>query len=157
MVLRNFRKKKSKFFQKGNVIDNKNFLNFFLIILIFFVFFQEFNIFKNVYNLITKDFNNRVSEAYEKTFFSGYCEGSSHGYLFYLKKKYSKKFGKNEIPRIINNFNGRHEYWVFSNVNAKISEKQIIILNKIEEIDLDNYNLIDENNNRCLFIEKKND
>ncbi len=157
MFLRNFRKKKSKFLKKGKVIDNKIFLSFTLIILIFFVFFQEFNIFKNVYNLINKDYVNRASEAYEKTFFSGYCKGSSHGYLIYLKNKYSKRFDTNKVPKIINNFNGRKEYWVFSNVNAKISKKQIIILNKIEDIDLDNYNLIDENSNGCFFIEKKND
>jgi len=150
-----FNKKKGKFVKKSKIFDNKNFLNFTLIILIFFVFSQEFHVFKNTHDLITKDYYNRATKAYNKTFFSGYCEGSSHGYLFYIKNRYSEKFGENKIPKIINNFNKKKEYWVFSNVNAKINSQQIIILNKIEDIDLDNYHIIDNNNNKCFFVEKK--
>jgi hypothetical protein len=157
MSLTVFRKNKSKFEKKIKKVDNKKFLNFILIILIFFVFSQEFNLFKNTYDLITKNYYNRATRAYEKTFFSGFCKGSSHGYLFYIKNKYSKKFDENKIPKIINNFNEKKEYWVFSNVNAKINNQQIIILNKIDDIDLDKYHIIDNNDNKCFFIEKKND
>lgn len=144
-------------FLKNKKINHKNFLNILIIIIIFFVFVQEFKIFKNINNLVNKDYYNRATDAYKKTFFSGYCKGSSHGYLFHIKNKYSKMFHKNEIPKIINNFNGKREYWIFFNVNAKISNNQIIILNNKNNIDYKRYNIIDEADNRCFFIEKKND
>ena len=153
MSLAGFLKNKKKF----KKINHKNFLNLVLIVIIFFVFIQEFRIFKNIYNLLKKDYYTRATDAYKKTFFSGYCEGSSHGYLFHIKNEYSKKFQKNEIPKIINNFNGKKEYWIFFNVNAKINNNQIIILNNKNKIDYNKYNIIDETENRCFFIEKKND
>ena len=85
--------------------------------------------------------------------FSGFCNGSSHGYLIYIKNKYSKNFNK-KIPKIINNFNGKKEYWVFNDVNAQINENQIILLNG-NDIDLKEYKIIDEYKNNCFFIEKK--
>ena len=68
-------------------------------------------------------------EAYEKSFFSGYCKGSSHGYLIYIKNKFPEKF-INKIPKIINNFNGKTEYWIFFDINKEIDENMKIILNK---------------------------
>ena len=148
---------KFKPIKKYKNFNKKDFLNSFLVILLFFVFFQEFNIFRNTYYLFNKDHNMRATDAYKNTFFSGYCEESSHGYLFYIKNKYSNKFKKNKIPKIVNNFNGKEEYWIFFNVNAKIDNKQIIILNKKNEIDLKKYRIIDESNNKCFFVEEKND
>lgn len=149
--------KKNNILKRYIKINNKNSLNFVLLILIFFVFIHEFKLFKNTYDLITKDYNTRATVAYEKLFFSGFCEGSSHGYLYYIKSNYSKKFHKNELPRIINNFNGKKGYWLFYNINAKINNDQIIILNKKEDIDLKKYNIIHEYKNQCFFVEKKND
>ena len=143
--------------KKSKKINHKNFLNIVLILIIFFVFTQEFKIFKNLYNLLNKDYYARASDAYKKTFFSGYCKGSSHGFLFHIKNKYSKRFNKNEIPKIINNFNGKKEYWIFFNVNAKINNDQIIILNNKDKIDYKKYNIIEQTENKCFFIEKKND
>jgi len=148
-------KLKRKEIYKNRMINNKKFLNLTLIILIFFIFFQEFNIFKNVFDLVTKKPHERATEAYKKTFFSGYCEGSSHGYLMYIKNKYSDRFKENLIPKIVNNFNGKKEYWIFLNVNANINNNQIIILGKKPDIDLSNYNIIDQDDNGCFFIEKK--
>lgn len=138
------------------MIGNKKFFNLTLVVLIFFVFFQEFNIFKNVFNIINKKSYVRATEAYKKTFFSGYCEGSSHGYLLHIKNKYSERFIKNQIPKIINNFNGRKEYWVFLNVNSKINDNQIIILKNVGNVNINDYNIIDNDKDGCLFIEKKN-
>lgn len=140
--------------KKFKIFDNKNIMGFSLIILVFFVFLQEFEIFRNTYYLINKNHDERASDAYEKTFFSGYCEGSSHGYLFYIKNKYSGKFSKNKIPRIINNFNGKKEYWIFLNINAKINDQQMIILNNQNNFDVNEFNIIDKSNN-CFFVEKK--
>jgi hypothetical protein len=147
----------SKNLKKLKKNNNKNFLSIILVVLIFFSFLQEFNIFKNAYYLITKDYYSRATDAYKKTFFSGYCKGSSHGYLFYIKNKYSKKFKKNKIPKIINNFNKKKEYWIFLNINAKISNDQIIILNNKGNIDQKKYKIIDETENKCFFIEGRND
>ncbi len=149
--------KRNNNLKKNKKINNKSFLQLILVILIFFVFIQEFRIFKNTYNLITKDYYTRAAIAYEKLFFSGFCEGSSHGYLYYIKSNYSKKFHKNKIPKIINNFNGKKEYWLFYNINAKINNDQIIILNKSDDIDFKEYDIIHEYKNLCFFIEKKND
>ena len=140
--------------KKFKIFDNKNIMGFSLIILVFFVFLQEFEIFRNTYYLINKNHDERASDAYEKTFFSGYCEGSSHGYLFYIKNKYSGKFSKKKIPRIINNFNGKKEYWIFLNINAKINDQQMIILNNQNNFDVNEFNIIDKSNN-CFFVEKK--
>ena len=92
--------------------------------------------------------------AYKNVFFSGFCKGSSHGYLFYIKERFSNKFDENKIPKIINNFNGKKEYWIFQNVNAKISEEKIIILNNKKSINLNKYKIIDESG-ECFFIEEK--
>ena len=140
--------------KKSKKINHKNFLNIVLILIIFFVFVQEFRIFKNLYNLLNKDYYTRASDAYKKTFFSGYCKGSSHGFLFHIKNKYSKRFNKNEIPKIINNFNGKKEYWIFLNINAKINDQQMIILNNQNNFDVNEFNIIDKSNN-CFFVEKK--
>jgi hypothetical protein len=158
MHLYNFSKKinKRSILNLRNII-NKNIITFILMFLIILAFIQEFNIFRNIFYLIDKNYNERAITAYEKTFFSGYCEKSSHGYLFYIKNKYSNHFNKNEIPKIINNFNGRNAYWIFYNINKKVSETQIIILNKKNDINLQKYRIIDEYKNTCFFIEKKND
>ena len=158
MHLNNFSKKinKKRILNLKNII-NKNIIASILMFLIILVFIQEFNIFRNIFYLINKNYNERAIAAYEKTFFSGYCKKSSHGYLFYIKNKYSNRFYKNEIPKIINNFNGRNAYWIFYDINEKISETQIIILNKKDEINLQKYKIIDEYKNTCFFIEKKND
>ena len=146
-----------KFIKKHKIFDNKNIINYVLLILVFFVFLQEFKIFKNVYYLINKNHNERASDAYEKTFFSGFCKGSSLGYLFYIKKKYSDKLIKDKIPKIINNFNGKKEYWAFLNINVEIDDQQMIVLNNQNDFSLDKYKIIDEYENKCFFVEKIND
>lgn len=135
----------------------KNNLNILVIILLFFVFAQEFNIYRNIFYLLTKSHDERATKAYKKTFFSGFCEGSSHGYLFYVKKKYSKIFENNRIPKIINNFNGKQEYWVFKNLKAEIDENYLIVLNGNEFKKFENYRILDQYENKCFFIERIND
>ena len=139
---------------KKKILQNN--LKLFLLVIIIFVFLQEFNIFRNLYYLINLSAENRTLKAYEKTFFSGYCKGSSHGYLIYIKNKFGKKFKDNTLPKIINT-DGREEYWVFLDVNAKINNNYIILLNHKENIDLKNYRILDVYENRCFFLERIND
>ncbi len=61
------------------------------------------------------------------------------------------------MPKIINNFNGKYAYWIFLNVNAEIDENQIIVLNNMNNIDFQKYRIIDQFDNKCFFVEKKND
>ena len=111
MDLYNFSKKINKklIINLKNII-NRNIIAVSLMFLIILVFIQEFNLFRNVYYLVNKNYEQRAIKVYEKTFFSGYCKKSSHGYLFHIKSKYSNDFTKDEIPKIINNFNVRKEY-----------------------------------------------
>ena len=119
-----------------------------------------FNVkFLDCYNTVTTFYPSFVLKIsqFAKSFFSGFCKGSAHGYLYFIKGNYSKKFHKNTIPKIINNFNGKKEYWLFYNLNAKINDDQIIILNKKNDINLEKYNIIHQYKNQCFFVEKKND
>ena len=104
---------KNKFLHNLKSFLNKNFFNLSLLLLLFFVLFQEFKIFNNIYSIHTKDHDTRAAKAYENSFFSGFCEKSSHGYLYYIKNRFSEKMQSNKIPKIINNFNGKMEYWIF--------------------------------------------
>ncbi len=137
---------------------HKNFLNIssiylILVVLILFIFLKELNLFKNVYSLFNKSHDKRMIEAYDKSFFSGFCKGSSHGYLIYIKNKFPEKF-INKIPKIINNFNGKEEYWIFFDINKEINENMKIILNKNKDANFKNYKIIDQKYNKCFFLEK---
>ena len=141
------------FLNKYKNLSNIKSIYLILVVLILFIFFKELHLFKNVYSLYNKTHNQRLIQSYEKSFFSGFCKGSSHGYLIYIKNKFPEKF-TNKIPKIINNFNGKEEYWVFLDVNKEINENMKIILNKKKNIDFKNYKILDEKNNKCFFLEK---
>ena len=143
-----------KFIKKYLNTTNSGTLNLVLILLIFLVFFEKFNIFKNTYYLLKLNHHERLIKAYNNYLFSGFCKKDSNGYLFYIKKKYPEKFNDNEMPQIINNFNGGAHYWTFLNINAEITDNKKIILNNEDNIDFDNYKIIDEFENKCFFIEK---
>jgi len=141
------------FLNKYKNYSNKNSIYLILIVLILFVFLKELNLFINVYSLFNKSHDKRMIEAYEKSFFSGFCKGSSHGYLIYIKNKFPEKF-INKIPKIINNFNGKTEYWIFFDINKEIDENMKIILNKNKDTNFKNYKIVDQKYNKCFFLEK---
>ena len=85
---------KNKFLNNLKSFLNKNFFNLSLLLLLFFVLFQEFKIFNNIYSILTKDHDTRAAKAYENSFFSGFCEKSSHGYLYYIKINFLKKYNQ---------------------------------------------------------------
>tara|TARA_Y100000816_G_C25996114_1_gene520353 strand:+ start:212 stop:652 length:441 start_codon:yes stop_codon:yes gene_type:complete len=143
-----------KYFKKLQILAKKQIVNYTLLALIFFILCQEFNLFRNTYYLLTKSYNERLVSAYKNNIFSGFCKKSSIGYLIYLKNNYPKKFNNNQLPEIINNFNGRKNYWIFENVNAKINSKRKIILNFKNDVNLKNYKIIDNFQKKCLFVEK---
>ena len=65
-------------------------------------------------------------------------------------------FKKDKLAKIINNFKKKYAYWIFLNVNAEIDENQIIVLNNMNNIDFQKYRIIDQFDNKCFFVEKKN-
>ena len=146
-------------------IRNKviNFINkniFFCIILIFIIvlFLQNNNLAKNVYYIIKKNHDIRLADSYKKKFFSGHCKKQSHGYVIYIKNNFRNKFKKNFIPKIINLEKRGTPYWLFYNINSKINDKQIILLNYKDsdnkKFDLTKYKVFDNFNNKCFFLEK---
>tara|TARA_B100001057_G_C22845145_1_gene948710 strand:- start:185 stop:625 length:441 start_codon:yes stop_codon:yes gene_type:complete len=143
-----------KYLKKILTSDKKKIIDFTLFALILFIFCQEFNLFRNSYYLLSKSQNERLLNAYKDNIFSGFCEKSSIGYLAYLKNNYPKKFNNNKLPEIINNFNGRKNYWIFENVNAQVDSKRKIILNFKDDVDLEDYKIIDNFEKKCFFIEK---
>ena len=46
------------------------------------------------------------------------------------------------------------EYWIFLDVNAEITDDYLIILNKKDKLDISNYKILDNFNNKCFFLEK---
>ena len=59
--------------------------------------------------------------------------------------------------KIVNNFNGKQEYWIFKNLKAKIDENYLIVLNGNNFNKFENYKILDQYKNRCFFIERVND
>ena len=78
-----------------NPVFKKNFIIIAILSLVFLVFLRELNLFRNVYDIVKKDHHERAIIAYENQFYSGYCNKFSHGYLFYIDKKYHQAFREN--------------------------------------------------------------
>lgn len=140
---------------------NKNIFSLIMLIFLILIFIQKFNFVTNTYYIINKNYYVRLSDSYKKLFFSGFCRKESHGYIIHIKEKYPNS----KIPKIINFDEVRRiPYWIFNNNKKNITENKIIILNYDEnvnilknKIDFSNYKILDNFQNRCFFLEKKND
>ena len=138
-----------------------NLIYILILIFLFLVFFQKTNLFKNIYSIIFKPHHIRLIKAYENIFFSGFCRKQSHGYIIHIKNKYKYLFHNARIPKI-KNFeigNNRIPYWIFLKTNPDIENKYLILLNtniESNDYDITNYEIIDNYQNRCLFL-RKND
>ena len=51
-----------------------------ILIIFFIILLNKFNLFKNFYYLINKDFSTRLNKAYD------FCGNESVGFFFYIKK-----------------------------------------------------------------------
>ena len=149
--------------KKNSILKLKKFVNKNLLILIisffiFFIFIQKFNLVTNVYYIINKNFYERLSTSYQKKFFSGFCKKESHGYIIFVKTNFEHL----SIPKIINFEEFRRKpYWIFFDNPSNISSKKIIILNynkdinkKKNIININKYKILDNFENRCLYLEK---
>ena len=90
----------------------KNKASLFLTLALLTILLMKNDFFKNIYFVITKNYETRFISAYNKNKFSGYCSKESHGYVYYIKNK----FDVNEPPKIINFSENRMKlpYWIFN-------------------------------------------
>ena len=136
-------------------------INIFLLIAFFLILLNQTNFFKNTFFVFSKNYDLRFKNAYDADYFSGFCEKESHGYIIHIKEKYINS----QIPKIINLQDYRRlPYWIFNNENKNINENKIILLNydanlnnSKNNIDFSNYKILDNFQNRCFFLEIKND
>tara|TARA_B110000459_G_C16595659_1_gene488491 strand:- start:1399 stop:1851 length:453 start_codon:yes stop_codon:yes gene_type:complete len=147
-----------KYFKSKDL--NKKTINILILIFLILIFFQKTDLFKNIYSVLFKSHNVRFIKAYDNVFFSGYCKKQSHGYIAFVKEKYLDILPKDGVPKIINFDRGRKvPYWIFLKTNPEIDSNFIILLNtnlKDDNFNISNYKIINNYQNKCLFL-KKND
>ena len=114
-----------------------------LILLILIIIFSiNTNFYKNLYEIISHKFDNRITKTY------GYCNGESIGYLLSIKKKYQI----NDNPKILNYIHTPAVNWAIINTK-KINQKsnKLIFLNypgsnstvKLKKINNNLFELVD--------------
>lgn len=134
----------------------KNILNIFILLALSLILLKNLDTFKEGYFILTKNYDQRFQESYEKDQFSGYCSKESHGYVHHIKTKYTNR----NTPVIINLEQKRRKlpYWIFYNQDGKIDDNKLILLNyDISKKSLiKNFIIIDNYKNKCLYLEKKN-
>jgi hypothetical protein len=134
----------------------KNTINIFIILTLLLILLKNFDLFRKGYFVLTRDYDQRFNESYEKNQFSGFCSKESHGYVHYIKKKYKDKIS----PEIINlgSKSKKLPYWIFYNLHGKINKDKLIILNYDQSKSslIKSFIVIDNYNNQCLYLEKKN-
>ena len=134
----------------------KNTVNIFILLALSLILLKNLETFKEGYFILTKDYDQRFKESYEKDQFSGYCSKEAHGYVHHIKTKYKNRY----TPVIINLEEKRRKlpYWIFYNQDGKIDDNKLILLN----YDISKKNLIkdlviiDNHKNKCLYLERKN-
>ena len=134
----------------------KNIFNIFILLALSLVLLKNLETFKETYFILTKDYNQRFKNSYEKDQFSGYCSKEAHGYVHHIKTKYKYK----NTPVIINLEQKKFKlpYWIFYNKYQEIDDNKLILLNyDISKKNLiKNFIIIDNYNNKCLYLERKN-
>lgn len=127
-------------------------INFFLILSLFIIFFAKIDFAKKTFFLISKTYNERFTEAYNKNLFSGFCSKESHGYINFIKNKFELK----KTPKILNFTEKRNKIpnWIFYNNQNKYTNDQIILINYTanKEFNFDNYKIKNNFLNSCFFL-----
>ena len=133
-----------------------NIFKIFILSSLILILFKNFDLFRKSYFILTKDYSLRFNESYKKDQFSGFCSKESHGYVHYIKDKYKIL----TAPIIVNLEQTRRKLpsWIFYNLHGEIDEDKLILLNYNDSnIDLiKNFVIIDNYNNKCLYLERKN-
>ena len=133
-----------------------NFLKTFLLLSLSLILLKNLDLFRKGYFLLSKDYNQRFKDSYQKDQFSGFCLKESHGYVHYIKTKYKDS----RPPLIINLDKNRRKlpYWIFYNLSGEINKNKLILLNYNDSKKnlIENFLVIDNYNNRCLYLKRKN-
>ncbi len=133
-----------------------NFIKIFLLLSLSLILLKNLDLFKKGYFVLTKDYNQRFIESYEKEQFSGFCSKESHGYVHYIKTKYKNRYS----PLIINLDKKRRKlpYWIFYNSIGEIDKNKLILLNYNDSKKnlIENFLVIDNYKNKCLYLKEKN-
>ena len=136
----------------------KNFILISIIIFLLLIFFQKTDFAKNIYFTSIKSHNSRFIKAYENNIFSGFCRKQSHGYIAFIKYKFSNLFTEKKIPTIINFDEIRRKpYWIFLQSEINSTDQYLILLNTNlkKNFDFSTYQILDNFENRCYFLRKK--
>ena len=133
-----------------------NIFKFLLLLSLSLILSKNLDLFKKIYFVSIKSYDQRINEAYKKDQFSGFCLNESHGYIHYIKRKYKVE----KSPLIINLDQKRRKipYWLFYNLTGEVNEKELILLNFDNDKKnlIENFIVIDNYDNKCLYLEKKN-
>ena len=120
---------------------------FLIIVFLIFIICKNTNFFFNLHHIANKDYDTRQQEA------NDYCTNFGTGYVFYIKEKFKLK----NSPIIKNYKQSPEQYWIFTNSYKSLDEDKLIILNKniSTKVNLNEYKILDDYNNKCLFMVKK--
>ena len=120
---------------------------FLMMVFIIFIICKNTNFFYNLHNIANKSHDIRQQKA------NDYCDHFGSGYVFYIKDKFKLK----NSPIIKNYKQSPEQYWIFSNSYKSLDEDKLIILNKnmSTKVNLNEYKILDDYNNKCLFMVKK--
>ena len=120
-----------------------------ILIISLIILFLKINFFKDISQVLTVKYNERISNVY------GFCEREGIGYVNFIKEKF--KFNKkidliNSLKRNSNNSGN----WAIYNTNYHESERSdyLIVINykKIsDKVNLDNFKII-HNHKDCYFL-----
>ena len=118
-----------------------------MMVFLIFTICKNTNFFANLHHIVNKSHDNRQQKA------NDFCDHFGSGYVFYIKEKYQLE----KTPIIKNYIKSPEQYWIFSNSYKSFDEDKLIILNKNKSIkvNLNEYKILDDYNNRCLFMVKK--
>ena len=120
-----------------------------ILIISLIILFLKINFFKDISQVLTVKYNERISNVY------GFCEREGIGYVNFIKEKF--KFNKkidliNSLKRNSNNSGN----WAIYNTNYHESERSdyLIVINYkkiIDKVNLDNFKII-HNHKDCYFL-----
>ena len=118
-----------------------------MMVFLIFTICKNTNFFFNLHHIAYKSHDTRQQKAHD------FCKYFGSGYVFYIKEKYQLK----KTPIIKNYIKSPEQYWIFSNSYKSFDEDKLIILNKNKSIkvNLNEYKILDDYRNRCLFMVKK--
>ena len=116
-------------------------------VFLIFIICKNTNFFANLHHIANNSHDKRQQKA------NDFCNYFGTGYVFYIKEKFKLK----NSPIIKNYKKTPEQYWIFSNSYKSFDENKLIILNKNKstKVNLNEYKIIDDYNNRCLFMVKK--